>query len=69
MIIPTAPIGSIPCPPQLVAALDAGHPDQAQRERLFAAAPRALDHAGLRPALIALLAGRKVPGRNLEGRP
>ena len=38
MIIPTEPIGSIPRPPELVAALDAGHPQGAQLERLFDAA-------------------------------
>ncbi|MBZ2207430.1 cobalamin-independent methionine synthase II family protein [Massilia soli] len=38
MIIPTEPIGSIPRPPELVAALGADHPDDAQLERLFDAA-------------------------------
>ncbi len=38
MIIQTEPIGSIPRPPELVAALDAGNPEGAQLERLFDAA-------------------------------
>lgn len=38
MIIQTEPIGSIPRPPDLVAALDAGNPEGAQLERLFDAA-------------------------------
>lgn len=38
MIIQTEPIGSIPRPPELVAALDAGTPEGAQLERLFDAA-------------------------------
>lgn len=40
MMIPTEPIGSIPRPPELVAALDAPDFDDAQLERLFDAAVR-----------------------------